>query len=207
LNGGRLDSHAAARYDAPRMADEAEEAVGADIIDRAGTAGAPASAARIARNLALTIAAVAAAALALGWFSQLVLGLAPCKLCLEQRYAYYLDIPLAACIAVAAWRRAPVWLLIAGLALLGLIALGNSGLAAYHAGVEWKLWAGPTDCTGTLLDPGKAGNLLQQLDQTKVVRCDEVQWRFLGLSFAGYNALLSLMLAAMAGWGIAKLRP
>jgi disulfide bond formation protein DsbB len=33
------------------------------------------------------------------------------------------------------------------------------------------------------------------------VRCDEVQWRFLGLSLAGYNVLISLALAALALWG------
>ena len=53
-----------------------------------------------------------------------------------------------------------------------------------------------------LVDFGSAGSLLEQLDKVKVVRCDEVQWRFLGLSLAGYNVLISLLMAAIAGWGL-----
>jgi len=176
------------------------------MIDKPGSLSGPAASARIAQTIALTIALLAVAALGTAWYSQLVLDLAPCKLCLEQRYAYYLDIPLALLIGFAAWRGAPAWLLGTGLAVLGLIALGNAGLAAYHAGVEWGIWAGPSDCSGPILDLGKAGGLLAQLDTVKVVRCDEVQWRFLGLSFAGYNVLLSLALAGIAGWGLARMR-
>jgi disulfide bond formation protein DsbB len=77
-------------------------------------------------------------------------------------------------------------------------------LGGYHAGVEWKWWAGPSDCSGPILDLGSAGNLLSRLDSVKVVRCDEVQWTFLGLSLAGYNALISLLMAAIAVRGIAK---
>jgi disulfide bond formation protein DsbB len=55
-----------------------------------------------------------------------------------------------------------------------------------------------------VLDLGKAGSLLDNLDKVKVIRCDEVQWRFLGLSLAGYNVLISLAMAVIAGWGIAK---
>ena len=80
----------------------------------------------------------------------------------------------------------------AGFVILLLAALANAWLGGYHAGVEWKFWPGPTDCSGPLVDFGKAGNLLEQLDKVKVVRCDEVQWRFLGLSLAGYNVLISL---------------
>ncbi|MFT4277399.1 MAG: disulfide bond formation protein B [Rhodopseudomonas sp.] len=183
-----------------------ETAVNADLLDTRGATARRADSARIAGGVALTVAVVAVAALGLAWFSQLVLELAPCKLCLEQRYAYYLDIPLGLLVAFLAWRRAPVWLLAAGLAVLGLMALGNAGLAAYHAGVEWRFWAGPSDCSGPILDLSKAGGLLAQLDKVKVVRCDEVQWRFLGLSFAGYNVLMSLALAALCGWGLARLR-
>ena len=85
-----------------------------------------------------------------------------------------------------------------------LAALGNAWLGGYHAGVEWKFWQGPTDCTGPVVDLGSAGNLLERLDTVKVIRCDEVQWRFLGLSLAGYNVLISLLMAAIAAWGIAK---
>ena len=95
-------------------------------------------------------------------------------------------------------------MVLAGLAILVLVALGNAVFGAYHAGVEWKFWQGPTDCTGTGFNPGNVGNILDNIDKVKVVRCDEVQFRFLGISLAGYNALISLLMAAIAAWGMAK---
>ncbi|WOH82662.1 disulfide bond formation protein B [Bradyrhizobium sp. BEA-2-5] len=163
-----------------------------------------ASAGNPALTSALAIAVIAAATLAGAWFFQLVLEILPCPLCLEQRYAYYLAIPLGAVVALAAARGAPRPVLLAGLVILGLAALANAGLGTYHAGVEWGFWPGPTDCTGPMVDFGKAGSLLDKLDTVKVVRCDEVQWRFLGLSLAGYNVLISVLMAAIAGWGVMR---
>jgi disulfide bond formation protein DsbB len=157
-----------------------------------------------ALTAALAIAAIAAATLMGAWFFQLVLDIRPCPLCLEQRYAYYLAVPLGALVAFAAVKDAPRALIYAGLAILALAALYNAGLGAYHAGVEWGFWPGPTECTGPVLDLGKAGSLFDNLDKVKVIRCDEVQWRFLGLSLAGYNVLISLLMAALAAWGIVK---
>ena len=153
---------------------------------------------------ALAIAFIAADTLAGAWFFQLVLDIRPCPLCLEQRYAYYLALPLALLVAFAAARGAPRQVVLAGFAVLLLAALANAWLGGYHAGVEWKFWEGPTDCSGPVADLGSAGTLLQRLDTVKVIRCDEVQWRFLGLSLAGYNVLISLLMAAIAAWGMAS---
>ena len=153
---------------------------------------------------ALLVLVVAGATIAGAWFFQLVLDILPCPMCLEQRYAYYTIIPLSALVALGAAKGAPRPLLIAGLVVIALIAVGNSVFGIYHAGVEWKFWQGPTDCTGPVVDFGKAGSLLEQLDKVKVIRCDEVQWRFLGISLAGYNALISALMAAIAGWGLAR---
>jgi disulfide bond formation protein DsbB len=158
----------------------------------------------LALRAALAIAIVAAATLAGAWFFQLVLGIVPCPLCLEQRYAYYLAVPLAALVAIAAARDAPRAVLVGGLLLLALATLGNAGLGAYHSGVEWGWWQGPTDCTGPVGNLGSAGSLLERLNAVKVIRCDEVQWRFLGLSLAGYNVLISLLMAAIALWGLER---
>jgi disulfide bond formation protein DsbB len=152
----------------------------------------------------LAIMAIAAATLAGAWFFQLVLEILPCPLCLEQRYVYYFAVPFAALVALAAAKGAPRPVLLAGLAILALTVLANAALGTYHAGVEWKLWQGPTDCTGQIGNFGSAGDLLSRLDTVKVVRCDEVQWRFLGLSLAGYNVLISLLMAAIAAWGLAR---
>jgi disulfide bond formation protein DsbB len=113
-------------------------------------------------------------------------------------------VPLGALVALAAGRDAPRAALIAGLVIVALATLANAGLATYHAGVEWGFWKGPTECTGPVGNLGSAASLLERLDTVKVVRCDEVQWKFLGLSLAGYNVLISLLMAAIAGWGVAK---
>ena len=165
---------------------------------RAGIAANPAALA------ALAIAVIAAATLAGAWFFQLVLDIKPCPLCLEQRYAYYLALPLAAFLAFLAARGAPRQVLMAGFIVLLVATLANAWLGGYHAGVEWQFWPGPSDCSGPLVDFGKAGSLLEQLDKVKVVRCDEVQWRFLGLSLAGYNVLISLAMAAIALFGFVR---
>ncbi|UPJ28198.1 disulfide bond formation protein B [Bradyrhizobium sp. CW1] len=149
----------------------------------------------------LAVALTAAATIAGAWFFQLVLGIVPCPLCLEQRYAYYLVIPLGLLIALAARGGAPRPLLLAGLAILALASIANAGLGTYHSGVEWGFWKGPTDCSGPVVNLGSSTDLLSRLDTVKVVRCDEVQWRFLGLSLAGYNVLISLLMAAIAAWG------
>ena len=159
-----------------------------------------------ALTAALAITAIAAATMAGAWFFQLVLGLVPCPLCLEQRYAYYLAVPLGVLVAIAAARDAPRPVLLAGLAILALAALGNAVLGGYHAGVEWKFFQGPTDCTGPVGNLGSAGNLLERLDTVKVIRCDEMQWTFLGLSLAGYNVLISLLMAAIGAWGLVRTR-
>jgi disulfide bond formation protein DsbB len=150
------------------------------------------------------VAVVAVATIAGAWFFELALDIRPCPLCLEQRYAYYLSIPLAVLVAIAANRNAPRGVLVAGLVILTLAALANAVLGGYHAGVEWQFWQGPTGCSGPVVDLGKAGSLFERLDTVKVIRCDEVQWRFLGLSLAGYNVLISLLMAAIAGWGAGK---
>ena len=154
-----------------------------------------------ARGAAVLVAVLAAATIAGAWFFQLVLGIVPCPLCLEQRYAYYFIIPFAVLVAIAASRGTSRHLLVLGFVVLAIAALANAVLGTYHAGVEWKFWQGPTDCTGPMLDLG-GGSLLESIKTVKVIRCDEVQWRFLGLSLAGYNVLISLALAALAGWGV-----
>jgi disulfide bond formation protein DsbB len=152
---------------------------------------------------ATAIAASGAATILGAWLFEYGLGLQPCPLCLEQRTPYYIAIPLAVLIAVAAWRGALRAVLTGGLAMLALVMLWSAYLGAYHAGVEWKWWAGPQDCAVAPTGIGTGGGLLQQMQQTRVVPCDEAAWRFLGLSLAGWNFLISL---ALAGTAIAGMR-
>ncbi len=151
----------------------------------------------------VAVTVIAAATLVGAWIFQYGFDIVPCELCIEQRYAYYLVIPAGALLAIAASRGLDTRWVALGLIVLSLATLANAGLATYHSGVEWGWWKGPTACTGPIVDLGKAGNLLEQLNKVKVVRCDEVQWRFLGLSLAGYNVLISLLMSAVALWGAA----
>ncbi|SCW90810.1 disulfide bond formation protein B [Ancylobacter rudongensis] len=168
------------------------------------TASAPSPAARRAvRNrqvtAALVVAVASAGALAGAWYFQLVVGLAPCPLCLEQRIPYYIAVPVALIGAVCAafGRQGPARV---ALALCGMLMALGAFLAVYHAGVEWAWWAGPDTCSGAGPALG-GGNLLGQLQSARVVRCDEAAWRLLGLSLAGYNAFIAGALTVVAMWG------
>jgi len=152
---------------------------------------------------ALVVAIVGAAVIGGAWFFEFVLHYQPCPLCLEQRVPYYIGIPLALVVAIAAWRGAPRALIVGGLVVLAGLMLWTCGIAVFHAGVEWKLWAGPTECSGAAT-LGPAGGLLNRLQDIIVVRCDEAAWRFLGLSLAGYNAMISAALAMVALLGAWK---
>jgi disulfide bond formation protein DsbB len=135
------------------------------------------------------------------FFFQYVLGFPPCPLCLEQRNAYYVSVPLAALLWLGSQHGASRKVLIAGFAVIAAVMLWNSGLSAYHAGVEWKFWPGPQDCSGPIDSFGSTQNLLKSLSNISIVRCDQAAWRFLGLSLAGWDVLVSLALAAIAAWG------
>jgi len=136
-------------------------------------------------------------------FFQYVVGLPPCPLCLEQRYAFYFGLALAIMLTFGASHGAKSRVMIAGFAALTLMMLYNAGLGAYHAGIEWKFWPGPTECSGGGGDFGAAtGGLLNQLQNgISVVRCDQAAWRLFGISLPGWNVLVSGGHALLAAWG------
>ncbi|WP_295044235.1 disulfide bond formation protein B [uncultured Paracoccus sp.] len=126
-------------------------------------------------------------------------GYAPCELCILQRWPHV----AAAVIAALIWWTGRVRLL----AVLGMAAAGIAmGLALYHTGVELALWQGPTHCSGTIgnLATMSTEELMTRLQSAPVIRCDEVAWRFLGLSMAAWNAVFSAGLAVV--WGVAAKR-
>ncbi|HEY8384185.1 MAG TPA: disulfide bond formation protein B [Microvirga sp.] len=148
------------------------------------------------RATALVVLAAAAATIGGALVFEHGFGLRPCKLCLVQRNPYYVAMPLA----LAAAFLPPRWIRIA-LALLALVFLVSAGLGAYHAGVEWGFFAGPSDCGGTPApSAGSMQDFMKQLETTRVVSCTEAAWRFLGLSLAGWNVVISLALAALIAW-------
>ena len=152
---------------------------------------------RLDETAALLVVAGSALALAAAWYFQLVVGLAPCPLCLDQRIAYYVAVPLGL-VAYGAARGGRVRVAQVILGLLGLAMVINMGIAIFHAGVEWRLWEGPTACTGA---PVMTGNVLGALKGARVPRCDEAAWRLFGLSMAGWNALIAAGLAVVTFTG------
>ena len=134
-------------------------------------------------------------------FFQYVVGLPPCPLCYEQRLAFYFGVPLAALLCLGASHNASRKILMMGFCALAIAMLWNAALGAYHAGIEWKFWPGPQDCSGQISRFGSPEDLMKQLQNTAMIRCDQAAWRFLGLSLAGWNVLVSLGLALVAVWG------
>jgi disulfide bond formation protein DsbB len=147
---------------------------------------------------AMVIAVVGVATILGAYYFQYVLGLPPCPLCLEQRIAYYFAIPLAAMVLLGLSVGSSRKVITLALLAIAVAMLWNAGLGAYHSGVEWQWWQGPQDCSGATPNFNAGGSLLDQISKTRVVRCDEAAWRFLGLSLAGYNVLISLALAVVA---------
>lgn len=137
-----------------------------------------------------------AASLATALAYQYIGGYPPCELCYLQRYAYYASLPLLFLALVLSAGRSGGWAA-AIFFIVALAFLANAGLGVYHAGAEWKFWPGPSTCSGDQGVATSAGSLLQDLQNTKIVRCDEPSLRVLGLSFAGWNVVTSLILMAL----------
>ena len=118
-------------------------------------------------------------------------GYQPCHLCYIQRHVHYALIPLTLVTWLTVWRKLPpVIVRLAFIILAGVLAYG-AAVGVYQAGAEWEFWLGPNDCANTVPVTKDASNLLAQLKTTKLISCDVAQLRILGLSFGGWNAVLS----------------
>lgn len=140
------------------------------------------------------LATLGSAALLAGAFAfQYIGGLAPCSLCITQRWphAVAMVIGLIALLLV----KGPLARL---LAVCGAVAVAVSGgYGVYHAGVEKGWFAGPDSCTSGSVAGLSTGDLLDQIMAAPLVKCDEVAWQMLGLSMASWNAVLSFALVAV----------
>lgn len=173
---------------------------------------------RFTALVAATLGAIGSISAA--WGFQLIGGFIPCALCYAQRTPYYLAIPLLVLALAADWSwrlttplrggsgagaqvtspggptlpRLQVGIILLAAAILAY----GAGLGAYQAGAEWGFWEGPRDCaTAGAAAVTKAGDLLSAMAQTRIVSCTEVQLRILGLSFAGWNAVISAGLVGL----------
>jgi disulfide bond formation protein DsbB len=141
----------------------------------------------------IALAALGSAGLLAGAFAfQYLGGMAPCSLCITQRWPHAIAVVIGS-IAV-----------VFGGALARLLAVGGAvaaavtaGYGAYHTGVERGWFAGPDTCTGGSVAGISADDLLDQIMAAPLVKCDEVAWQMLGLSMASWNAVLSCGLVAL----------
>lgn len=156
--------------------------------------------ARPALTAALAIFVLAGATVGGAWIFQ-AFGVAPCELCLKERLPYYAGIVISGFAVLFAWRHKGAAVRACLLALF-VIFVASAILGAYHAGVEWKFWPGPADCTGSFQTAHSPAEFLLQLKSVKVIRCDDAALRIMGLSLAGWNAVISVALATWAFYGL-----
>lgn len=145
----------------------------------------------LSRPTLILLATLGSAALLSGAFAfQYIGGLAPCQLCLYQRWPHAAAILIGVVALATGWR---------GLAWLGVLAaLATAAIGVFHVGVEQKWWEGLASCTAGSIEGISAADLLDPTkDVAAVVRCDEIAWQMLGVSMAGWNVILSLILAGL----------
>lgn len=168
------------------------------MSDVPGELGTASSAFRLARWIALLLPASLLAG-ALG--SQYLGGLVPCEMCHWQRWPHYFAVPVAAASFFVGANRSRALVLLAAAAITLSGAIG-----VYHAGVELGVFEGLTACTATATSGASTADLLKEIMKVPLVRCDQVQFAFLGISMAGWNAILSLSGAALIAVLVLKAR-
>lgn len=119
-------------------------------------------------------------------------GLAPCEMCLWQRWA----LAAALALALLGWATGHGR---AVLALAALAVLGGAGIAVFHVGVEQHWWQGITKCAATL-SSGSTADIMGQILAQPLVRCDAIPWSLFGISMAGWNAIVSTLIGGTALW-------
>jgi disulfide bond formation protein DsbB len=145
----------------------------------------------LTRTRLIATATAGHAALLGGAFVFQAFGFAPCTMCLWQRWPHAAAILLGV-VALAGIAPRPM------AALAGLAALTTAAIGAFHVGVEQDWWEGPSACSGDGdLGAMSGADLLSTAISDTVVMCDEIAWQLLGISMAGWNAILSVGLAAV----------
>lgn len=147
------------------------------------------------RQVALLTFALATATIAGAWAFEIFGGYKPCALCLQQRWGYYFSLPVLAIMLIRLSAGvADIHVVRWGFVVVALAMLLNAVLGVYHSGVEWGWFEGPDACSG---GAGLSGGL-PDLSKPAVISCTDAQWRMFGLSFAGWNVVVSLVLVALA---------
>lgn len=147
------------------------------------------------RAAALLTGGIALALLAGAYGFQYIGNIAPCEMCWWQRYALMATAAIAA-LALATRRR--------GLAAASIAALFvNAAIAVFHAGVEQHWWQGITACAAPMVT-GTTAEVIGAMMAQPLIRCDAIAWSLLGISMAGWNALVSLVVGGLASWRLTR---
>jgi disulfide bond formation protein DsbB len=151
----------------------------------------------------LSYAVVVAAGMAIVILSALAFqylgGYVPCELCLWERWPYYIGIPVAVLAAVSSVLDMPPTVTRGLLGLAAILMLVGAGTSVYHAGVEWKFWEGPTSCSTSIDAIAKnSTDLLSDLTTQHGPSCNDAALRIFGLSLAGWNVVVGIILALIA---------
>lgn len=126
---------------------------------------------------------------------QYIGGLYPCELCLTQRWPYYIGLPLLALVLIL-WTRATTTIRVGLMGVVAALFTWGTWVGGYHAGVEWGFWPGPQSCTG-VGDEAVSLDMLSDMSDVRIVPCDAIQWEVLGISLAGFNALISAAIVVL----------
>ena len=132
--------------------------------------------------------------------SQHFFGLPPCEMCMWQRWPHVAALVLGSAALFAAGATRGIFILLAALAIAASGAIG-----VFHAGVEYGFWEGVTSCA--VQDIGSGGDFMRDIMAAPLVRCDVAPWELFGVSLAGYNAILSFLIAGGALWLLSRTRP
>ncbi|MEQ8445370.1 MAG: disulfide bond formation protein B [Pelagibacterium sp.] len=126
---------------------------------------------------------------------QFIGGLYPCELCLTQRWPYYIGLPLLA-LALIVWTKLTTAIRVGLMGIVAALFAWGTWVGGYHAGVEWGWWPGPQSCTG-VGDDAISLDMLSDMSDVRIVPCDAIQWEMLGISLAGFNALISATIVVL----------
>jgi disulfide bond formation protein DsbB len=154
------------------------------------------------RGFAGFVLAASSVVLGAALLSQYWGGLAPCELCLLQRWPWGAAITISLVTLLAGGRGALPWVAL----LLALVFAASAVFALYHLGVEQKWFAGPSACTASATGAMTLEQMKQQILGTAPVLCDRVQWSLFGVSLAGWNLLASLLMTAICACTLLQAR-
>ena len=138
-----------------------------------------------------SILAFSILSLSIAYFIQYVLGHKPCNLCIIERIPYIAAIILISLVFIFNKYQKIISSLILIFFIFGAV------VSFYHFGIEQGFFSESLVCNLGNSQPLNKEDLLNQLKKTEIVSCKDVTFRFLGLSLATINTVISLILSGI----------